>query len=186
MNQFVFTLKDNNQKAFNTFFWFLYFLHLVAASVIIINSGNARQKTFALTIFTIILFCTAIFYFLKNKFRVFNYQLLMFALMITFWLLQLAWLPAAVVIAVIIFALKILKVKNTAVFTAENVIIKRSLFKKIYAWPVIDNVVLKDGLLSVDLKSNQLIQLEPISINPAVTEQQFNQYCQQNLQPLNS
>jgi hypothetical protein len=181
MNQFVFTLKDNNQKAFNTFFWFVYFLHLIAASVVIINSKNAQQKNVALGIFIFILLCTAVFYLLKNKFQLFSYQLLIFVLMVIFWLLQLAWLPAIVVIAVMLFAIKVLKTKNTATFTLKNIMIKRSLFKKVYPWPVIDNVVLKDGLLSVDLKNNQLIQLEPISTNPAVTEQQFNQFCRQCL-----
>ena len=44
MDQFVFTLKDNNQKAFNSFFWFLFFLHLIAAAVIAVNPSNSYQK----------------------------------------------------------------------------------------------------------------------------------------------
>jgi hypothetical protein len=181
MNQFVFTLKDNNQKAYNTFFWFVYFLHLIAAAVIINNSGDTQQKALAVGVFMFILAGTGIFFLFKNKFKLFSYQLLMFVLMVIFWLLQWAWLPAIIVIAVMIFALKVLKVKNMALFSSDNVIIKRSLFKKVYTWAVIENVVLKDGLLSVDLKNNQLIQLEPISTNPVVTEQQFNQFCQQQL-----
>lgn len=181
MNQFVFTLKDNNQKAFNTFFWFLYFLHLIAVSFIITNTKDPRQKIFALVFFILLILFTAIFYLLKKNIKLFNYQLLIFVLMVLCWPLQAAWLPAIVVIAVILFALKVLKVKNMAVFTMENVIIKRSLFKKVYLWPVIENVVLKDGLLSVDLKNNQLIQLEPLATDTLIDEQLFNQFCRQQL-----
>ena len=181
MNQFVFTLKDNNQKAFNSFFWFLFFLHLTAASVVIINAKEQQQKTITIGIITLFLFLTAVVFLFKSKFRFYNYQVLMFVLMVIFWPVQSAWVPAIIVAAVIVFAIVVLKTKNTAVFTTENIAISRSLFKKVYSWSEMENVVLKDNLLSIDLKNNHLIQVEAAAESTTADETAFNQFCQQQL-----
>ncbi|GAB2807823.1 hypothetical protein [Ferruginibacter profundus] len=183
MQQFTFILKDTTQKAFNSFFWFLYFLHLIAASVIIINTNNQQQKYFAIGIFTGFLLLTAIFYLFKNKFKLHNYQLLLFVLMAIFWPLQSAWLPAIVVIAVIVFSYLVVKKKSTAVFATGSIIVSRSLFKKQYSWAEVENVVLKDHLLSVDLKNNHLVQVEIMPESYGIDETSFNQFC---LHQLNS
>jgi hypothetical protein len=185
MNQFVFTIKDNNQKAFNTFFWFLYFLHLIVASVIVVNTKVAFYKNIALASFVVLLLLTSIFYIFKNKVKLYSFQLVLFAVMVLSWPLQSAWLPFVAVTVIIIFALRVLKTKSTATFTAENVQIKRSLFTKQYPWAVLENVVLKDNLLSVDLKNNHLIQLELAAESTSTNEAAFNQFCRQQLQPLN-
>ena len=177
MNQFTFTLKDNNQKAFNSFFWFLLFLHVIIASVIVINTVLKYQKIIAVTAIALYFFLTAAFYLLKNKLKLKNYQLAVFLLMILFWLVLAAWLPCIIVIAAIGFAYKILQTKSRVIFSTENITLSKSLFKKVHNWAAIANVVLKDNLLTIDFKNNQLIQVELANENMAVDEQQFNQFC---------
>ncbi len=177
MNQFIFTLKDNNQKAFNSFFWFLLFLHVIIASVIVINTALKYQKIIAVTAIALYFFLTAAFYLLKNKFKLKNYQLAVFVLMILFWLAQAAWLPCIIVIAAIVFAYKILRTKSMAIFSTENIILSKSLFKKEYAWGQISHVVLKDNLLTIDFKNNHLIQVEITTDSYGVNETAFNQFC---------
>ncbi|MGF2411107.1 MAG: hypothetical protein ACQUYJ_02205, partial [Ferruginibacter sp.] len=178
---FVFTLKDNNQKAFNSFFWFLFFLHLTAASVVIINAKEQQQKTITIGIITLFLFLTAVVFLFKSKFRFYNYQVLMFVLMVIFWPVQSAWLPAIVVAAVIVFAFVVLKTKSAAVFSEQAVAVKRSLFTKEYQWSELENVVLKDNWLSIDLKNNHLIQVEVAAESTAADETAFNGFCRQQL-----
>jgi hypothetical protein len=185
MNQFAFTLKDNNQKAFNSFFWFLFFLHVVAVSVIIINAGDGLQKKIAIITFAIFLFLTALYFLFKSRFKRYSYQLLVLAVMICFWPAQSAWLPFLVVTAVIVFALAVLKTKSTAAFSNENIHITRSLFKKTYNWTAVENVVLKDNLLSIDFINNHLIQAEIATESYGIDEAAFNQFCQNQLQTLN-
>jgi hypothetical protein len=181
MNQFTFTLKDNNQKAFNSFFWFLLFLHVTAASVVVLNSADTSQKVIAVIVIAVYCIVTAVFFLLKTKFKLSVYQSLVFGLMIVFWLTQAAWLPAIICIAAIVFAYKILKTKSTAVFSTQNITLTKSLFKKVYNWAVIENVVLKDNLLSVDFKNNQLIQVEIANESAPVDEKNFNQFCKLQL-----
>jgi len=182
MNQFTFTLKDSTQKAFNTFFWFLYFLHLVIAAVIITNTNDPFQKKCAIVTFTFLLLAATLFYLFKNKFKLFTYQLAMFVAMVTFWIIQSAWLPAVICGVIIAFVLKVLTIKSTAKFTATDIIMIKSIFKKTYSWSEIDNVVLKDGLLSVDLKNNHLVQMEVTKESDDINEADFNKFCTQQLQ----
>ena len=186
MNQFVFILKDSTQKAFNTFFWFLFFLHLVITAVIITNTADPFQKKCAIVTFTFLIIATVLFYFFKSKFKLYSYQLAMFVAMVTFWIIQSAWLPAIICAVIIAFVLKVLSIKSTATFTTADIIIVKSVFKKKYEWGEIDNVVLKDGLLSIDLKNNHLMQVEIIDKNTSEDELLFNQFCRHQLKTINS
>jgi hypothetical protein len=67
-----------------------------------------------------------------------------------------------------------------------------SLIRKHYEWSAFDNIVLKDGLLTLDFKNNRIIQAEPDGKyweNGASTEtgnytgfeQDFNEFCREHL-----
>ena len=183
MNHFVFTLKDNNQKAFNSFFWFLFFLHLIAAAFIAVNTFKSSQTNIPAFSIAVLLLITAFFYLFKNKFKQKNYQLVLFALMVLFWVLQAAWLPAVIVAVAIALSIVILKKKSEAIFSVENIIITKSLFKKTYSWVAIQHTILKDNLLSIDFKNNHLLQVEIAAGNIPIDENVFNQFCYQQLNP---
>jgi hypothetical protein len=181
MNQFTFTLKDNNQKAFNSFFWFLLFLHVIAASVVVINAADKPQKIIAAVVMAAYLILTAAFFLLKNKFKLPVYQLMVFGLMVVFWLAQAALLPAVICIAAIVFGYKIAQTKSRIVFSKENITVTKSLFKKAHPWAAVEHVVLKDNLLSVNFKDNHLLQVEIAGESPAINENTFNQFCKLQL-----
>lgn len=61
-------------------------------------------------------------------------------------------------------------------FSSEHVLFNR-LFKKKYAWSELDNVMLKDGLLTIDFKNNWLFQKEIDSGENEATEEEFNTWC---------
>jgi hypothetical protein len=180
--RFTLILKDNTQKAFNSFSWFLLFLHLVAAAAISINSPDKEQHVIAIG--AIVLFTIIAGLLVLSKARLKLYHLLLFTWMIIFWLLLSAWLPAIVVALIILFAYRVLKIKSSVLFTSENIIITRSLFKKVYNWPEVENIVLKDHLLSIDLRNNQLFQTEIAAENYNIDEAAFNQFCNDQLKTL--
>ncbi len=66
-------------------------------------------------------------------------------------------------------------------FTQDRVQIN-SLPKKTYRWGDFNNIVLKDGLLTLDLRSNKLIQRETQEEeDDDADEEEFNAYCHQQL-----
>ncbi|HWK07215.1 MAG TPA: hypothetical protein VNS58_26470 [Puia sp.] len=68
-------------------------------------------------------------------------------------------------------------------FSSDRVVIN-TLFKRSYAWTDFNNVVLKDGLLTLDFKNNRLIQKEILDSadEDDADEDEFNAYCQARLQ----
>lgn len=68
-------------------------------------------------------------------------------------------------------------------FSAEHIVFNR-LLKKKYAWSEIENVMLKDGLLTIDFKNNRLFQKEIDSGDNEATEEEFNGWCRQKLSSL--
>lgn len=55
-------------------------------------------------------------------------------------------------------------------------------FTKTFTWSSLQNIVLKDGLLTLDFKNNKLLQTPIINqLNEAETKQ-FNDFCQERLE----
>jgi hypothetical protein len=66
-------------------------------------------------------------------------------------------------------------------FSGEGVVINQ-LFRKKYPWSVFNNILLKDGLLTLDFKNNKIFQREAIEENdPEAGEDEFNDYCRDQL-----
>jgi len=89
-----------------------------------------------------------------------------------------SWMTILYFIAVI--SEKQVKFPHEIAFDNEGVIVN-SLPKKTYTWSQVSNVVLKDGILTLDFKNNKLIQ-KPVESDTAVKEEQeFNEFCQSKL-----
>ncbi len=65
-------------------------------------------------------------------------------------------------------------------FSEETVVIN-SFPKKKFNWTDIQNVILKDNLLTVDFKNNKLIQKELNEEVSPLIEQEFNEFCRKQL-----
>ncbi|HEY4289715.1 MAG TPA: hypothetical protein VGN00_21590 [Puia sp.] len=67
-------------------------------------------------------------------------------------------------------------------FDQDRVVIN-SLIRRTYAWTDFNNVVLKDGLLTLDFKNNKLFQKEVADDEDEddADEEEFNMYCRQCL-----
>jgi hypothetical protein len=53
--------------------------------------------------------------------------------------------------------------------------------KKKLSWPELNNIILKDGLLTIDLKNNSFIQQSVDESKTSVNEQEFNDFCREQL-----
>ena len=65
-----------------------------------------------------------------------------------------------------------------------NGIVYPSFPKKIFKWSELDNVILKDKILTIDLKNNKLIQHTlNESDNKYLDENEVNSFFQSNIKP---
>ncbi len=69
-------------------------------------------------------------------------------------------------------------------FSRENIVVD-GLFQKEIPWSSLNNVILKDGLLTMDYKNNKLFQQETDELDDDedddVTEEEFNAFCRECL-----
>lgn len=65
-------------------------------------------------------------------------------------------------------------------FSPDQVVFNR-LFRKKYSWKEIDNVVLKDGILTIDFENNKLFQKEIDSGENEASEMEFNLWVRDKL-----
>jgi hypothetical protein len=67
-------------------------------------------------------------------------------------------------------------------FDQDRVVIN-SLLRQRYDWTVFNNIVLKDGLLTLDFKNNRLLQKEVADDDDEddADEEEFNAYCRERL-----
>lgn len=60
-----------------------------------------------------------------------------------------------------------------------------NLFKKKYNWSEFNNIVLKDNILTLDFKNNRVYQRETIDEESDCDEDEFNEWCRQQLARIN-
>ncbi|MFL5747368.1 MAG: hypothetical protein ACJ751_22025 [Niastella sp.] len=65
---------------------------------------------------------------------------------------------------------------------SDNEIVMNSLFKKRYNWTQFTNIVLKDGLITLDFANNHILQREvEDDEDDDADEDEFNEYCHHQL-----
>jgi hypothetical protein len=90
----------------------------------------------------------------------------------------LSWLAFVYVAAAVLE--KQVKFPEEIAFDNDEVIIN-SFPKKRYTWDAFQNIVLKDGLLTLDYKNNTLFQKQIESSVEKELEDAFNLFCQERL-----
>ena len=67
---------------------------------------------------------------------------------------------------------------------SETQVVFNTLFKRRYDWSQLSNVVLRDGLLTIDFANNRLLQreVEDEEDEEKVSEEEFNAFCRVQLQ----
>lgn len=99
----------------------------------------------------------------------------LFGIVIITWLFMQWYWPAIANLA--LYSLYSITARPFVVVVAQAGITYPSFPKKTYTWNDFNNVILKDGLLTIDFKDNKLIQqlVEPKSAT--VDEKEFNDFC---------
>lgn len=60
-------------------------------------------------------------------------------------------------------------------------IVFNTMIKRKFSWNAFNNVMLKDGILTLDFKNNRLFQKEIVDTISDAEEKEFNEYCQMHL-----
>jgi hypothetical protein len=173
------TLKNEKIRSYNQISWLLVILHLIVFLYLAIFSTDKRISTTALTSVIILGVVLGYNYYQKKR----SGPTISFTLQ--FYFMTAGWIATGIswpLVFPVIFGLlsDIATRPLIAIFKLEKIIYPSFPARSIQ-WSELKNVLLKDGLLTIDLKNNKLIQQEIDEKATQVDEKDFNEFCRDQL-----
>lgn len=185
MQKFEFVLKNDKVKQYDRFALFIIIINFALFCFLLINAGEKKIRVASAIATVLIIIVLLIDYFLeriKNNidapYRFAGLYIAAFA-----WMQMDNWWAA--VLCFVIAILYQLSRKPLAVTVDTEKIVYTSFPKKNITWGQLNNVILKDGLLTVDLKNNKILQSEISNLQKEAGEKEFNDFCQTQLRSAN-
>src|SRR6186713_94832 len=71
--------------------------------------------------------------------------------------------------------------KEMVVDITDKKIIVPYVLERTIAWSEVNNVILKDGLLTIDFRNNKLFQQLILNSDDDINEKEFNDFCERQL-----
>jgi hypothetical protein len=174
MQQFEVTLKNDKIKYYKFIALLLVILNLAVFIILLISDVHFYEAAASLLLSG--LYLIYLLYAAKKTRSTFCVNQFTFFILAGSWIVLRDYLIAfACIILGILYHLSLQKLQF--VFNS-NFVKKMNFPKHVYSWEMFANVMLRDDILTIDLKNNKLIQLE---IESNINETQFNEFAQQNL-----
>jgi hypothetical protein len=119
---------------------------------------------------------------LLNRYKLNRLLLLGIAALLTYITTRSIALGVVLLIYGIFF--KLLQKKIKVEVDSDAITIHYVFYQKRHAWAELNNIILKDRILTVDLASNKLIQSETDKESFEIDEKMFNTFCAEQLQKI--
>ena len=140
-------------------------------------TGTFRKTFFILLISIIVVHYLLVFY-LRYKVKFTNWpHRSVFLVCAIGWARSPYWWIS--IILIVLLFLDIPAHRKLKLTVSENKINYPSFPRKVIEWNELTNLVLKDGLITIDFKNNKIIQ--QTILNPDINEQEFNDFCRKQL-----
>lgn len=180
MQEFVLILKHDKVVSYKRSILAIIGLNLIyfIAKAIITNETKAINRCLFLVIFSLILF-VAEYLLRKRKRNLFSAAIVVCALIIYLYLKINFWWAATAM--TIILLLYLFAIQIPVVHISPDGIKLSILGKRFLKWEQLNNLVMKDGLVTIDLKNNKLIQQYLDESSITVNEKEFNDFCKKQL-----
>ncbi len=177
--EYVFNLSNTKKRFYYLFALFIIIINAVVLALVRLNDTEAPLTNWRLLAIIIYALLFTVLFFIRPEKEKSILAVFTFTLIIAAWLMMKELLPATVNLLILLLfkiSTRPLKIK----VSKENISYPSFPVQNI-AWNELNNIILKDGLLTIDLKNNKIYQHYPDEIN-LVDEVTFNLFCKQNLQ----
>ena len=176
MPRFTIMLKNDKLKTYTVISWLIIALNFISFVYIGVSgiSKIANLPYYAAGILLLIFF--ARFLSKREEFENDSISLCFMVAIIAWIVLQFYWV---VVIIFFLFLFQDISRRKLTVLVYDDRIIYPSFPKRTIVWEELNNVILKDAILTIDLKNNKVFQNEIIS---PTSEIDFNEFCNTHLQ----
>jgi hypothetical protein len=178
MQKYEIVLKNDKIKSYNRLAIFIFILNAAAIIYFLYTRyEKISQNNYGLIAVLALIFTIFIYILLsvkKKKELAFLFSVIGVSL---YWILIGYWWIG--LIMVILFYLYSITKRQLKISIADKIIYP-SFPKRIIKWDELNNVILKDGLLTIDFKNNKIIQ-QLIKFPNLVNEKEFNDFCREQL-----
>ena len=177
--QYVVTLKNQNNRYIDILGLLLSIFSVICFTWELIHSGNV-SLAYLIGSVAVLGFIAWNLTQTAKKRKVYYSRALLIAALVWMKMPYFQWL----VFVFIILALLEYQAKYAIeIGFSDNEIVFNSLFKRRYHWKQFSNIVLKDGLLTLDFTNNRILQREVDDDDEDdASEEEFNQYCSNQLE----
>ena len=181
MKSFEITLKNDKLKQYDRIALFIIIINLALFIYLAFSVEIKSIRITAIIGLILIIIALSIDYFLTSiKNNESSHYKLAAEYAISFaWLQTGYWWIA--IITFLLGTLYLIAKRPLLVSIIKENISYPSFPKKKLRWSELNNIILKDGLLTIDLKNNSFIQQSVDENKTSVNEQEFNDFCREQL-----
>lgn len=179
---YTFILKNEKTKNYRMVSQLLVIFNLLGFVFLLIKNETTIAKNysvfFGILITAVYTFFTIVEWLSKKPLPDFWHRMV-FAFCALTWLKEGYWWLA--IILLVFIALDIIAHRKLVVKISEKKIEIPYFPEKKADWNEMSNVILKDGLLTIDFKNNKILQQMILNSDWDVNEKEFNEFCRQQL-----
>lgn len=180
MAKFEITLRNTKLKQYNTMAMFIVLLNIIIFMITVFYSQDQYIRNLALAggFLSAVSLGTDVFLRKKGK-EIARLRLLPLVISAVAWvLIGNAW---AFVLSLVLLFMYAVSQRQLLVGVDSTAVLYPSFPRRNIRWDELNNVVLKDGLLTIDFKNDKILQSEVTESSAAVNEQEFNEFCREQL-----
>lgn len=172
-------IPNTKTKTYDLMGWMLFSLHMAGFVYLLVASVDNDQRKWAASGIVLTLVFFSIEYFLRKKRKRFGGLQQSLYFLPAIWILLFHFYIIGSV-ALLLSVLYGISKREFRVYITREYIQLPSLFSGRHEWDELNNLILKDGLLTVDFRNNKIFQ-QLIDENNPVDETEFNQFCRVQL-----
>ena len=180
--KYSFILKNEKTKNYRLISQLLVLFNLLGFVIVLVNSETRVARNiillFAILITAIYTFFTVMEWISKKPLPDFWHRSI-FGYCALAWMKEGFWWLSIVLLLFIL--LDFIAHKKLVVHVTDKTIVVPYVMQKTVEWDEVNNVILKDGLLTIDFKNNKLFQQLILNSDADVNEKEFNEFCRQQL-----
>lgn len=169
--EFILSIKNTRSKLI----WILANCLLIVNALILVLfvlKSNSQQWVYIAAMFILIV---AIYHFITKKK---NQWLFIFVAII----ICISWIKfnytSIGLVMLLLLSITERIAKDFQLIINQQTLILKTGFNRKFQWTDIQHIIFKEGILTIDFKNNQLLQL---TIDNKINETEFNQFCEQQL-----
>jgi len=181
LNRFELLLKNEKVKSYDRITLLIILINLAVFVLLALQSAEQRIRIISIA-GSLLLVTLLIIHFIVKNTKTRNTSLYSFISVLSAaitWMIIGKWWAALLCFA--LSALYQISRKPLQVLFNPDKINYTSFPVRAIQWNELNNVILKDGILTIDFRNNKIVQAEIDDVSNTINEKEFNDFCSQQL-----